>query len=95
MQREQEVVYWQYVKLNFSYASYSHFKKWLCKCYNFFMKIHEKEIYSQRQSILEEIEVLRKREAEVKRSSDSNERFTVLSFAALQILILKIMVLLL
>ena len=61
----------------------------------FFMKIHEKEIYSQRQSILEEIEVLRKREAEVKRSSDSNERFTVLSFAALQILILQIMVLLL
>lgn len=59
------------------------------------MKIHEKEIYSQRQSILEEIEVLRKREAEVKRSSDSNERFTVLSFTALQILILQIMVLLL
>lgn len=82
----------------FSYASYLHLKKWLYKYSNiffFFMKMHEKEIYSQRQSILEEIEVLRKREAEVKRSSDSNERFTVLSFTALQILILQIMVLLL
>ncbi|XP_062593125.1 centriole and centriolar satellite protein OFD1-like isoform X2 [Saccostrea cucullata] len=37
-------------------------------------EIHEKEIYTQRQSILEEIEILRKREAEVKRASETNER---------------------
>ncbi|XP_056009983.1 centriole and centriolar satellite protein OFD1-like isoform X3 [Ostrea edulis] len=37
-------------------------------------EIHEKEIYAQRQSILEEIEILRKREAEVKRASEGNER---------------------
>lgn len=36
--------------------------------------IHEKEIYAQRQSILEEIEILRKREAEIKRASEANER---------------------
>lgn len=36
MQREQEVVYWQYVKFNFSYASYSHLKKWLYKYSNIF-----------------------------------------------------------
>jgi hypothetical protein len=53
------------------------------KCFGFktmflYLKIHEKEIYAQRQSILEEIEILRKREAEVKRSSEGNERFVIL-----------------
>lgn len=37
-------------------------------------QIHEKEIYAQRQSILEEIEVIRKRESEVKRESEINTR---------------------
>lgn len=45
----------------------------VCIC----LKIHEKEIYAQRQSILEEIEILRKREAEVKRASEGNERFAI------------------
>ena len=94
MQREQEVVYWQYSHMLHIYILKNGSINIQIFSF-FFMKIHEKEIYSQRQSILEEIEVLRKREAEVKRSSDSNERFTVLSFTALQILILQIMVLLL
>lgn len=94
MQREQEVVYWQYSHMLHIYILKNGSINIQIFSF-FFMKMHEKEIYSQRQSILEEIEVLRKREAEVKRSSDSNERFTVLSFTALQILILQIMLLLL
>ncbi|XP_021364369.1 oral-facial-digital syndrome 1 protein homolog [Mizuhopecten yessoensis] len=37
-------------------------------------EMHEKEIYTQRQTILEEIEQLRRREADVKRQADINDR---------------------
>lgn len=37
--------------------------------------MHDREIYTQRQSLLDEIEILRKREAEIKREDETNHRF--------------------
>ncbi|XP_071124369.1 centriole and centriolar satellite protein OFD1-like [Mytilus edulis] len=36
--------------------------------------MHDREIYTQRQSLLDEIEILRKREAEIKREDETNHR---------------------
>lgn len=39
--------------------------------------MHDREIYTQRQSLLDEIEILRKREAEIKREDEMNRRYFI------------------
>jgi hypothetical protein len=47
--------------------------------YYMYIQMQEKEIYNQRQSILEEIEAVRQREASIKRETEVFGRYTLFS----------------
>lgn len=42
---------------------------------HFFEQLQEKEVYSQRQMLLSEIESIRQRESEIKREAEVNKRY--------------------